>query len=68
MLLRDFGPYGIIFFTMCFYYFRFSRHSWRAIYYQYENRLYYVIFEVVEIYKMEIMHRSKSISCLIIYF
>jgi hypothetical protein len=25
MLLRDFGPNGIIFMTMCVYYFRFSR-------------------------------------------
>jgi hypothetical protein len=27
LLLRDFGPYGIIFMTMCVHYFRFSRHS-----------------------------------------
>jgi hypothetical protein len=27
ILLRDFGPYGIIFMTMYVYYFRFSRHS-----------------------------------------
>jgi hypothetical protein len=27
MLLRDFGPCGIIFMTMCVYYFRFPRHS-----------------------------------------
>jgi hypothetical protein len=27
MLLRDFGPYGIIFVSMCVYHFTFSRHS-----------------------------------------
>jgi hypothetical protein len=32
LLLRAFGPYGIIFMTMCVYCLRFSRHSWRAIY------------------------------------
>jgi hypothetical protein len=26
MLLRDFGPYGIIFMIMCVYYFRWSHH------------------------------------------
>jgi hypothetical protein len=26
-LLREFGPYGIIFMTMCVYYFRFFHHS-----------------------------------------
>jgi hypothetical protein len=26
MLLRDFGPYGIISMAMCGHYFRFSRH------------------------------------------
>jgi hypothetical protein len=29
MLLKDFGPYGIIFITMCVYYLAFSSHSWR---------------------------------------
>jgi hypothetical protein len=27
MLLKDFLPYGVIFMTVCVYYFRFSRHS-----------------------------------------
>jgi hypothetical protein len=27
MLLRDFGPYGTTFMTMCVHYFRFSCHS-----------------------------------------
>jgi hypothetical protein len=27
LVLRDFGPYGIIFVTVCVSYFRFSRHA-----------------------------------------
>jgi hypothetical protein len=27
ILLREFGPYGIIFIAMCVYCFRFDRHS-----------------------------------------
>jgi hypothetical protein len=31
ILVRDFGLYAVIFMTMCIYYFRFYRHSRRAI-------------------------------------
>jgi hypothetical protein len=32
MVLRDFGPYGIIFLIKFFHYFRLSSHSWLSVY------------------------------------
>jgi hypothetical protein len=37
ILLRDFGSDGIIFMTMCVYYFEISCNSWRKMYYLFKN-------------------------------